>query len=125
MFQVSDGSALPISDQAASPFAAPPVTTTGAAAAYNQVINYVGNWWWKRHAIDARIVGNVQNNTQPAGGIPATAPVPSEFALVTGASPTTRPPGWDTDADGMPDWWETKHGLNPNSAADNKLDFDN
>ncbi len=24
----------------------------------------------------------------------------------------------DTDSDGMPDWWEEKHGLNPNDPAD-------
>ena len=129
MFQVSNGAALPITDQAASPFTTPPVTTTGAAAAYNQVVDYVGNWWWNRDPIDARVVGNVQNNTQPAGGIPALAPVPSELALVTGAAwptaPTTHAAGWDTDGDGMPNNWETAHGLNPNLATDFKLDADN
>src|SRR3954452_12928782 len=122
-FNFGPNSALPA--KAATPFNYPAVTTQAASDAYTQVINYAGNWWWNRDAIDSRIISNVQNNTQPAGGVPATAPVPSELALVTGASPTTRPAGWDTDADGMPDWWETKHGLNPNSAADNKLDFDN
>ncbi|MBN1414415.1 MAG: T9SS type A sorting domain-containing protein [Bacteroidales bacterium] len=28
-----------------------------------------------------------------------------------------RSPGWDTDFDGLPDWWEKSHGLNTNSAA--------
>lgn len=128
MFQVSNGSALPITDRVAIPFITPPVTTTGAAAAYDQVVNYVGNWWWNRDPIDARIIGNVQNNTQPAGGIPATAPVPSELALVTGAAwptpPTTRPANWDTDHDGMPDEWEKSYGLNPSSAADWNGDAD-
>jgi pectate lyase len=124
MFRVSDGSPLPVTDQASVPFPTSPVTTTGAASAYNQVMNYVGNWWWNRDAIDSRIIGNVQNNTQPAGGIPALAPVPTELALVTGASSTSRAANWDSDNDGMPDWWESKHGLNPNSLADFKLDFD-
>ncbi|HEX4412932.1 MAG TPA: hypothetical protein VH107_04835, partial [Lacipirellulaceae bacterium] len=54
----------------------------------------------------------------------ATAPVPSELALVTGATPTTRPANWDSDNDGMPDNWELAHGLNPHSTADFKLDAD-
>ena len=41
----------------------------------------------------------------------------------TGAAPFNRPANWDTDADGMPDTWETAHNLNPN-AADNNGDFD-
>ena len=69
-FRVSDGSAFPVADQRATPFAAPAVTTTGAAAAYNQVLNYVGNYWWSRDSIDQRIISNVQNNTSPPGGIP-------------------------------------------------------
>ncbi len=40
------------------------------------------------------------------------------IAMFTPPSPT------DTDGDGMPDSWETLHGLNPNSAADASLDTD-
>ena len=29
-----------------------------------------------------------------------------------------RPADWDTDNDGMPDAWETEHGLNPSDAGD-------
>ena len=42
---------------------------------------------------------------------------------VTGAAPFTRPANWDTDGDGMPDWWELEHGLDPN-VPDNNGDYD-
>jgi hypothetical protein len=38
--------------------------------------------------------------------------------LAAGTAPT------DTDRDGMPNVWETRYGLNPNSAADATGDFD-
>jgi PEP-CTERM motif len=123
-FRVSDGSSLPVADQRATPFATPAVTTTGAADAYNQVLNYVGNYWWSRDAIDQRIISNVQNYTQPAGGIPATAPVPAELTGVLTNPTTTRSAGYDSDGDGMPDVWEAKYGLNPSSAVDAFTDFD-
>jgi hypothetical protein len=70
------------------------------------------------------MVNNVRNNTGPPGGIGAAAPNAAELASVTGAPLTARPGGWDTDNDGMPNSWELARGLNPNSAADNTLDFD-
>jgi hypothetical protein len=33
-----------------------------------------------------------------------------------------RPADWDTDHDGLPDWWETLHGLNPGSPPDDFSD---
>jgi len=34
-------------------------------------------------------------------------------------------PPYDTDRDGMPDYWETQYGLNPDSAYDARWDLDN
>jgi hypothetical protein len=107
-----------------SPLSTAPVTTQTAAQAYQQVVDRVGNFWWARDAIDARIINNVRNNTGPPGGIGTAAPSAAELASVTGAPMTSRAAGWDSDNDGMPDSWEIAHGLNPNSAADSKLDFD-
>ncbi|HYO23792.1 MAG TPA: hypothetical protein VEQ85_02485 [Lacipirellulaceae bacterium] len=108
----------------ANPFPTAPVTTQAAPAAFDQVMQYVGNSWWARDPIDARIINNVKTNTGPPGGIGAAAPNASEHSALLGAPLTTRPVGWDTDNDGMPDAWEKSHGLNPSSAADAKLDFD-
>ena len=47
----------------ATPFAAAPVTTQSAPDAYTHVVDYVGNSWWSREAIDARIITNVKTNT--------------------------------------------------------------
>lgn len=117
----------PVTDQSlqqinTTQFATAPVTTQSAVDAYNQVLNYVGNSWWSRDVVDTRVINNVRNYTGPA--LAATAPIGSELTAVTGAGLTTRPVGWDTDADGIPDRWETAHGLNPNSNADFKTDFD-
>jgi hypothetical protein len=131
---------IPLSHREATPFSVPAVTTQSAPAAYDSVINHVGNWWWDRDIIDERIIGNVQNNTQPAGGVPATAPVTAEEDYVKAgaypAAPTTRPAAWDTEnngmysdgtpkalGDGMPAYWELEHGLNPN-VFDAYGDFD-
>ena len=49
-------------------FPTAPVTTQSAVDAYNQVLNYVGNSWWSRDAIDTRVVNNVRNYTGPPLG---------------------------------------------------------
>ncbi len=112
--------------QMAAPFPAAPVTTQLADNAYTQVLNHVGNWWWDRDAIDSRVFNNVIQFTGPPIG--AAAPNAAELAALLATPMTTRPAGWDSDNDGMPDSWEMQHGLNPNSPAatpDWKLDFDN
>jgi len=89
-----------------------PVTTTSAAQAKIDVLADAGASFPTRDIIDARIVNDVLNktghsivdtNSQPEGGWPTlnSLPVPT-----------------DSDHDGMPDLWETSHGLNPNDAGD-------
>lgn len=123
-FQVS----TPVTDQTltqmASPFATSPVTTQTAPNAFNQVLSHVGNYWWQREAIDARIINNVETNTGPPGGIAAAAPGAAELAALLATPTTTRAAGYDTDNDGMPNSWELAHGLNPNLASDAFGDFD-
>ncbi len=101
------------------------VTTHTASNAYSKVVDYAGASL-RRDSHDAYIASDVKNGTakytssgngqgfinsqDDAGGWPVLA---SEAAPL------------DTDKDGMPDAWETQHGLNPNDAADrNKYHLD-
>ncbi|WP_146584480.1 right-handed parallel beta-helix repeat-containing protein [Posidoniimonas polymericola] len=122
MFRVS----TPVTDQSltqmASPFATPAVATQTAPDAYNQVRDYVGNWWWDRDAIDSRVLGNLTNFTSPTIGL--SSPDSGELNALLAAPATSHPANYDTDGDAMPDVWELAHGLNPNLASDWNLDFD-
>jgi hypothetical protein len=110
MFLVSP----PVTDQTltqmGSPFATPAVTTQTAPEAYEQIVDYVGNWWWARDAIDSRVIGNVTDFT----GVPigAAAPIASELNALLATPMTTHPVGYDVDNDAMSDAWETLHGGN-------------
>jgi hypothetical protein len=113
----------------ANTVAAPSMATMTAANAYNQLITkdghgYVGNSWWARDPIDARIIGNVINYTNPPNGVASNTPNTAELNALLATPTVTRAASWDSDNDGMPDVWETSMGLNPNSAADAKTDID-
>lgn len=103
-----------------------PATTVPqtASAAYRQVIDYVGNSWWNRDPIDTRVINGVVTNTGPTAIGPA-APNPAELAALLATPTVTRPAGYDTDRDGMPDAWEIKMGLDPFDPADAWYDYDN
>ena len=114
------------------PFFESYVTTQSAKAAYKNVLSDVGATqpFFDKH--DDRIVeetlkgtftykgsksglGGLIDDEQDAGGWP-------DFKT------ETRPTDWDTDHDGLPNWWETAKGLNENSKtgdfADTNLDTD-
>jgi hypothetical protein len=90
-----------------SPFAVPSVTTTPSASLQQLLVDKVGASLPARDALDQRLIAEMQARTGDLGrnGIPW--PV-----LATGVSPV------DSDHDGMPNSWETAHGLNPNNAGD-------
>jgi hypothetical protein len=75
-----------------------------------------------RDQVDALVIADVMSlgklgtlwTTQTATGLPNSG----YGTLAGGTAPA------DTDKDGMPDAWETKYGLNPNSATDAIGDFD-
>ena len=95
---------------ATTPHAAPPVITQSAEEAFALVLKNVGAIFPQRDATDARIIADVRGGT---GKI-----IRNENEL--GAWPAYQggeaPP--DSDNDGIPDEWETAHGLNPNDPDD-------
>lgn len=87
------------------------VTTDSADEAYEAVLESAGATLPIRDAVDARVVQEVRdgkvglvNSQTEVGGWPAyrSAEAPK-----------------DSDSDGMPDEWETEHGLKPNRADHN------
>jgi hypothetical protein len=104
--------------------------TDPAAAAFDRVLNYVGANWWTRDGVvdtvDERIIAETGTGT---GQIIAWADNPAdpndgtEWNALKNAPLQTRPPGWDTDHDGMPDAWEVSLGLDP-AVANQAGDFD-
>lgn len=97
-------------------FAAPPITEQTALAAYDLILPRAGASYPVRDAVDARIVSEVQNGTGRIINSPAD--VGGYPAYRNGTPPV------DTDADGMPDSWESARGLNPSDASDAVLDRD-
>jgi len=121
--------------------------TLGAKQSFTNVLRYVGARWWKRdydftagntNAIDTpneRIIHEVITGT---GQIKPWADDPYDTSSsegvewrslwaqrmdTNGAAPYNHPVDWDTDQDGIPNYWEEQHGLNPNVAGNNG-DFD-
>jgi len=106
--------------------------TDTAHAAYDRVLNYMGANWWQRDAVidspDERLIHETRTGT---GKIMAWADDPwnndpsegAEWRALLNTPATFRPANFDTDQDGMPDWWEASLGLNPD-VANNNGDFD-
>jgi hypothetical protein len=98
----------------ATEFSHPTTATMDVSVAYAYVLKYAGATRPERDAIDTRIVGDVQNGT--GGIIDSPADVGGWVTMWQGTPPS------DQDHDGMPDDWETAHGLDPRNAADSAKD---
>jgi HEAT repeat protein len=94
--------------RAAGPWSVPPVTTHTAERAYDLVLAHAG--CLPRDAVGRRTIREVRTG---AGSWGRLAP---QGGLMEGLTPG-RPPK-DIDADGMPDAWETDHGLDPADSRD-------
>lgn len=120
------------------------VTTHDAETVYDKILLYCGSSL-ARDAVDVRnfeeaktgtvtFYGNVPY-TNSAGTTFNTSNTPGILDFIndpdmeenpkTASFPAlrseSRPAGYDTDRDGMPDEWEVLNGLNPNDASDAKL----
>jgi hypothetical protein len=95
--------------------------TQTAAAAYTSVLAGVGCVVPTRDPIDQRIVQEVQNRTgtiiDVQGGYPHGTPYSTSQVAWQVLNCNTAAPA-DTDHDGMPDTYESAHGLNPIDPAD-------
>ncbi|HSY25259.1 MAG TPA: hypothetical protein VK841_24205, partial [Polyangiaceae bacterium] len=97
------------------------IPTLSAAAAYVDIVAQAGASL-HRDDVDTQLMTDV-TSLGKTGGLwtsqSATNLDNSGYGtLAGGTSPT------DTDGDGMPDAWEIRYGLNPDSAADANGDFD-
>jgi hypothetical protein len=86
--------------------------------AYEMVVEGVGASLW-RDVIDQRVLNELAART---GGIINSQEVYRDtFGVLPGIddlASASRPLDWDTDGDGMPNWFEVANGLNVASAAD-------
>jgi hypothetical protein len=112
----------------AMPFNYPTVTTQTAAAAYESILSQSGAFWWNRDPVDERVTTDVREISDPNAAVRAQSGMMLTTEANAGGLPVlpieTRPADWDIDGDGMPGWWEVKHGLNP-GVANHNGDFDN
>jgi pectate lyase len=90
--------------QAGQAFDFPAVTTQPASTARDSVLDLAGAW--PRDAMNQRTVGEVRSGTGVIGKV--------DDALITSGPEAPA----DADLDGMPDVWETDHGLAPDDPTD-------
>jgi hypothetical protein len=102
-----------------SEFSAEPVTTQTAEEAYQTVLKQAGASH-KRDTLDQRIINDIKNRTGRMIDVQGGYPHGTEYEKTMNAWPVLKslPPMKDSDADGMPDEWEKKNGLNPNDPSD-------
>ena len=109
-----------------NPFFESFVTTQRAAAAYKDVLSDVGanQPFFDQH--DIRIVDETLRGTYTYKGSKSGLGGLIDNEADQGGWPEfkteNRPSDWDTDHDGLPNWWEETHGLNPNSTVGNFSD---
>ncbi|MBS1520854.1 MAG: polysaccharide lyase [Bacteroidetes bacterium] len=120
------------------PFPMAHVTIIPTKEAYDYVLDNVGAFLPKRDAVDTRVIKEVRtgvisyvpgtNNSNGKQWVKHRLPddsykkgIITDVAQVGGYPEYKGTPYKDSDHDGMPDEYETKHGLNPHDASDASL----
>lgn len=89
--------------------------------AYKRVLSDVGCNQPQIDDHDARVIRETIDKTYTytgsVSGIPGLPDTTDDVGGWEDYGNETHPAGWDTDNDGLPDWWEIVKGFNPNSAA--------
>jgi len=119
-----DGEATEATLRVNEPFVVAPVSTQSAEAAYELVLAQAG-CSSVRDSVDTRIIKEIRTGTATYGeryGGGGKGIIDSQKAV--GGWPELRsdPARADADHDGLPDVWETAHGLDPNNPADGEKD---
>jgi pectate lyase len=110
-----------------APWEAMPIHQQTAVEAYRLVLQHAGASLPDRDAIDARIVGEVRTGTAQFGetyGGGGKGIIDSQEAVGGWPELTSKAGLPDTDGDGMPDAWESSHGLDPDDVVDGSKDRD-
>ena len=129
VFSQFHGSQLPVTEankddlkiETPHPFAE--ITTHAATKAYELVLDHAGANLF-RDAVDKRAVDDTRSGTASImnGGNGSTnGYIDTQTAAGGWPELPTETAPVDTDADGMPDTWETEKGLNPANATDGNL----
>lgn len=102
-----------------APFFPSDATIHRATNAYKQVLSDVGCNRPVLDDHDARVIRETLDGTYTyVGSVSGSPGLPDSQDDVGGWEEypeVHRPPDWDSDFDGLPDWWERIHGLNPHS----------
>ncbi len=119
---VQPENAIPLdSFKLAAPLPFAPVTTQSATDAYVSILANAGCNFPTRDSADVRVINEVQSGVAPfgatyAGGMKGIIDSQRDVGGWPVLNSLSAP--LDSDHDGMPDSWETAHGLNPNDASD-------
>jgi hypothetical protein len=129
------------------PFAHATLPIVSAREAYDYVLANAGATLPRRDSVDMRVIESVRTGVVPVRTVDAGTAERARFygyaerwvnalSEYVAKGYVTHPNevgGWpkyegtpylDADGDGLPDAWETAHGLNPNNASDAVLDSD-